>query len=51
MKTIEFFLKNNLLKKRTKYYFFWNGNKMNGDNNDVLQSGKDRYTTQNFIKT
>ena len=50
MNTIEFFLKNYLLRKG-KILIFWKGNKMKGGNKDALQSGRDRCTAKNYIAT
>ena len=50
MNTIEFYLKNYLLRKgKILFFFFWKGNKMKGGNKNALQPGRDRYT--NYIIT
>ena len=51
MITDKFFLKNYFFAKRENINDFWKGNKMNGDNKNALQSGRDRYTTKNNVPT
>ena len=51
MYTIELFLKKNIYWEKEKYIFFWKENKMKGGNKNVLQSGRDRYTTKKYITT
>ena len=51
MNTIDFFLKKNVFERKENVNVFWTGNKIENGNKDALLSGRDRYTTKNYMTT